>query len=83
MDGTDATGSSVGSATASNGQPFTIGGRGVLRDILDDIILPAPQPNADPRVPGYMLVGTLNELALYNVALTPAQVLAHWNARAT
>lgn len=80
QDGVDRTGARGGSLFTSNALPWTIGGRGTLRGLVD-ITLPELDENPDPRVPSYMLVGSLDEIALYNVVLTPAQVLAHWNAR--
>jgi len=76
-DGVDATASTGSSAFASNAQPLTFGGRGVLRDILGDRL----GDTVEPLAPGLLLHGVLDEIALYAVALTPAQVLAHWNAR--
>ena len=72
-DGVDATASTGSSLFATNAQPLTFGGRGVLRDLLGDRV--------EPLAPGLLLHGVLDEIALYGVALTPAQVLAHWNAR--
>jgi len=72
-DGTDVTASTGSSAFTGNAQPLTIGGRGVLRDLLGDTV--------EPLAPGLLLHGSLDEVALYAAALTPAQVLEHWNAR--
>jgi hypothetical protein len=73
IDGVDDTASSAGSAYSPNAAPLTLGGRGTLRDLLGELVT--------PLVPTLAFVGALDEVALYAVALTPAQVLAHWNAR--
>jgi hypothetical protein len=73
IDGVDSTGTSLGSAYAANASPLTFGGRGTLRDMLGDIVT--------PMVPSYGFDGALDEVAIYNVALTPAQILEHYNAR--
>ena len=73
IDGVDDTSTSTGSAYAVNAAPLTLGGRGSLLDLLDEIIT--------PLVPTLGFTGALDEIAIYNVALTPAQVLAHYQAR--
>jgi hypothetical protein len=73
IDGVDDTSTSTGSAYAVNAAPLTLGGRGSLVDLIGEIIT--------PLIPTLGFTGALDEIALYNVALTPAQVLAHYQAR--
>jgi len=74
IDGVDDTGSNTGSAYAANATPLTFGGRGtLLRDVLarDDVT---------PLTPTLGYNGAMDEIALYNRALSASEVLAHYNA---